>query len=117
MVGTVSGIDPSTSSISVQISTLGSQVSTLGAQLIQLQEEVEGLQQENMEDKERIVHLEQVTEGFERRLSLMESLCGSAEIETEISEIETGIRGPLVAIGGENADVMLRSIEVVNTSC
>jgi len=120
MVGTVSGIDPSTSSISVQISTLGSQLSTLGAQLIHLKEEVEGLQQENMEDKERIVHLEQVTEGFERRLSLMESLCGSAEIETEISEIETGIHGPLVAIGGENAGVMetfLSSAEVVNTSC
>merc|ERR1712002_1070371 len=84
MVGAVSGMDPGSGSISLQISTLGSQLSTLGSQMIQLQEQVEVLQQENMEDKQRIVHLEQITEEFERRVSLLESVCGSSEMETEI---------------------------------
>merc|ERR1711962_1753247 len=85
LVGTVSGMDPGSSSMSVQISRLGSQLSTLGSQLTQLQEQVSLLQQENMEDKERIHHLEQVTEEFERRVSLLESVCSSSEMETEIS--------------------------------
>jgi len=110
LVGTVSGMDPGTSSISVQNSTLASQLSTLGSQLIHLQEQVEGLQQENMKDKERIVHLEQVTEDFERRVSLLESLCGNVEMET-------GIHGSLVAIGGYSSGMNLRSMEVLNTSC
>merc|ERR1711962_313955 len=93
MVRKVSGMDSGSSSISVQISMLGSQLSNLGSQMIQLQEQVEALHQENMEDKQRIVHLEQVTHQFERRVSVLESLCGSAEIETEI-------KGPLMAIGG-----------------
>merc|ERR1711962_1039928 len=83
VVGTVSGMDPGRSSKSVQISMFGSQLSTLGSQLIQIQEQVEVLQQENMEDKERIIHLEEVTEEFQRRLSLMESVCGSTEMEQE----------------------------------
>merc|ERR1711962_1645865 len=106
---TVSGMDPGSSSISLQISTLSTQLSTLGPQLVQLQEQVEVLQQENMEDKQRIVHLEQVTEEFERRVSLLDSVCGSSEMETEIS-------GPLMAIGGYGRS-SLRSSEVVNTSC
>jgi len=56
-----------------------------------------------MEDKERIVHLEQVTEELERRVSLLESVCGSTQMETEI-------HGSLMAIGGISA-------EVLNTSC
>merc|ERR1711962_1734812 len=110
---TVSGMDPGSSSISLQISTLSIQLSTLGPQLIQLQEQVEVLHQENMEDKQRIVHLEQVTEEFGRRVSLLESVCGRSEMETEIS-------GPLMAIGGrglENGGNTLSSAEVVNTSC
>jgi len=78
------GGDPGSSSMSVQLSMLGSQLSTLGSQLIQLQEQVEVLQQEHMEDKERIVHLEQVTEEMERRVSLLESVCGTTVMETEI---------------------------------
>merc|ERR1711962_1078724 len=109
LIGTVSGMDPGSGSISQQVSTLSSQLSTLGSKLIQLQEQVEVLQQENMEDKQRIVHLEQVTEEFERRVSLLESVCGSSEMETEIS-------GPLMAIGGYDGN-RLRSVEVVNTSC
>merc|ERR1712098_779290 len=109
LVRTVSGMDLGSSSISLHISTLGSQLSTLGSQMIQLQEQVEVLQQENMEDKLRIVHLEQVTEEFERRVSLLESVCVSSEMETEIS-------GPLMAIGGFNGSNQ-RSAEVVNTSC
>merc|ERR1719184_678872 len=85
MLGTVSGMDPGSGSISLQISTLGSQLSTLGSQMIQLQEQLEVLQQENMEDKQRIVRLEQIIEEFERRVSLLESVCGSSEMETEIS--------------------------------
>merc|ERR1712177_170504 len=109
LIGTVSGMDPGSGSISLQISTLGSQLSTLGSQMIQLQEQVEVLQQENMEDKQQIVHLEQVTEEFERRVSLLESVCVSSEMETEIS-------GPLMAIGGDVYDGdMLSSAEVVNT--
>merc|ERR1712126_744403 len=96
-------------SISLQNFTQGSQLSNLGSQLTQLQEQVEVLQEENMEDKQRIIHLEQVTEEFERRVSLLESVCGSSEIETVIS-------GPLMAIGGHGGD-RLRSAEVVNTSC
>merc|ERR1712177_48118 len=111
LIGTVSGMDPGSGSISLQISTLASQLSTLGSHLIQLQEQVEVLQQENMEDKQRIVHLEQVTEEFERRVSLLESVCGSSEMESEISGEEeltmsTNVRSssteirPLMAIGG-----------------
>merc|ERR1719383_1445953 len=85
LVRTVSGMDLGPGSISLKISRLGSQLSTLGSQLIQLQDQVEVLQQENMEDKQRIVHLEQVTEEFERRVSLLESVCGSSDMETEIS--------------------------------
>merc|ERR1712080_127265 len=96
LMGTVSGMDPGSSSTSVQLSTLGSQ-------LIQLQEQVEVLQQEHMEDKERIVHLE-------RRVSLLESVCGSTEMETEIP-------GSLMAIGGTSKNKWLRSAEVLNTSC
>merc|ERR1711962_509017 len=110
MVETVSGMDPGSGSITNQISRFASQLSTLGSQLIQLQEQVEVLHQENMEDKQRIVHLEQVTEEFERRVSLLESVCGSSEMETEIS-------GPLMAIGGHDGRSSLRSAEVVNTSC
>merc|ERR1711962_861674 len=113
---TVSGMDPGSSSISQQIATLSPQLSTLGSQLIQLQEQVEVLQQENIEDKQRIVHLEQITEEFERRVSLLMSVCGSSEMETEISGEEevtmsTNVRSsssssasieirPLIAIGG-----------------
>merc|ERR1711962_1224971 len=110
LIRTVSGMDPGSGSISLQISTLGSQLSTLGSQLIQLQEQVGVLQQENMEDEQRIVHLEHVTEEFERRVSLLESVCGSSDLETEIS-------GPVMAIGGYNDENRLRSAEVVNTSC
>jgi len=102
-------MDPGSSSMSVQLSMLGSQLSTLGSQLIQLQEQVEVLQQEHMEDKERIVHLEQVTEELERRVSLLESVCGSTQMETEIP-------GSLMAIGGSN-NIDQRSAEVLNTSC
>merc|ERR1712002_667315 len=42
-------------------------------------------------------------------MSLLESVCGSSEMETEIS-------GPLIAIGGI-AGNFLGSAEVVNTSC
>merc|ERR1712115_39030 len=70
---------------------LASQLSTLGSQLI--------------------VHLEQVTEEFERRVSLLESVCGTTQIETEI-------QGPLMAIGGFiDHHNKLRTAEVVNTSC
>merc|ERR1719184_292525 len=109
MLGTVSGMDPGSGSISLQISILGSQLSTLGSQLIQLQEQVEVLQQENKEDKQWIVHLEQVTEEFEKRVSLLESVCGSSEMEIDIS-------GPLMAIGGYDGNT-LSSAEVVNSSC
>merc|ERR1711890_160910 len=84
LMWTVAGMGPGSNSMSVQLSMLGSQLSTLGSQLIQLQEQVEVLQQEHMEDKERIVHLEQVTEELEKKVSLLESVCGSTEIETEI---------------------------------
>jgi len=79
---------------------------------IQLQEQVVVLQQENIEDKQRIVHLEQVTEEFERRVSLLESVCGSSEMETEIS-------GPLMAIAGLDGTgtQYTHSAEVLNTSC
>merc|ERR1712126_576148 len=77
LVGSVSGMDPGSNSVS------GSQLSTLGSQLMQLQEQVEVLQQENVEDKERIVRLEQVNQEFDRRVSLLESVCGSAEMQTE----------------------------------
>jgi len=121
-------MDLGSGSISLQISTLGSQLSTLGSHLIQLQEQVEVLQQENMEDKQRIVHLEQVTEEFERRVSLLETVCGSSEMETEISGEEevtmsTNVRSslteirPLMAISGYDGRSNLRSAEVVNTSC
>jgi len=100
LVVTVSGMDPGSSSMSVQLSMLGSQLSTLGSQLIQLQEQVEVLQQEHIQDKERL----------ERRVSLLESVCGSTEMETEIP-------GSLMAIGGSTNDDFLRSAEVVNTSC
>merc|ERR1712080_285964 len=102
LMGTVAGMDPGSSSMSVQLSMLGSQISTLGSQLIQLQEQVEVLQQEHMEDKERIVHLEQVTEELERRVSLLESVCGSTQMDAEIP-------GSLMAIGGSNNDGYLRS--------
>merc|ERR1712126_211975 len=92
MVGTVSGMDPGSGSISIQISTLGSQ-------LIQLQGQVEVLQQENMEYKQWIVHLEQVSEEFEKRMSVLESVCASSEIETEIS-------GPPMAIGGYDRSIL-----------
>merc|ERR1712080_69701 len=119
LMGTVSGMDPGSSSMSVQLSTLGSQ-------LIQLQEQEEVLQQEHMEDKERIVHLGQVTEELERRVSLLESVCGSTQMETEIlgeqdgatstnvSSTSTDLRS-LMAIGGSR-DYYLRSAEVLNTS-
>jgi len=106
----VSGMDQGPSSM------LGPEVSTLGSQLIQLQEQVEVLHQENMEDKERIVHLEQITQEFEGRVSLLESVCNSTQMDTVIS-------GPLMAIGGypgRNKDRMrlnLRSAEVLDTSC
>merc|ERR1711962_536516 len=127
MVETVSGMDPGSGSISNQISRFASQLSTLGSQLIQLQEQVEVLQQENMEDKQRIVHLEQVTEEFESSVSLLESVCGSSEMGTEISgeeevTISTNVRSisteirPLMAIGGYKRH-MLSSAEVLNTSC
>jgi len=78
-----------------------------GPQLVQLQEQVEELQQENMENRERIVNLE-------RRVSLLESVCGSSEMETEIS-------GPIMAIGGYdgsgNGGYKISSAEVLNTSC
>merc|ERR1712126_146811 len=99
LVGTVSGMDPGSSSMSEQISILGSQLSTLGSQLTQFQEQVEVLEQENMEYKERNVYLE-------RRVSLLESVCGSTP---EMS-------GSLMAIGGYDTN-FLRSAEVLNTSC
>merc|ERR1712080_594534 len=115
LMGTVSGMDPGSSSMSVQLSTLGSQ-------LIQLQEQEEVLQQEHMEDKERIVHLGQVTEELERRVSLLESICGSTEMETEIlgeEEVTMSTNGSfastdfgsLMAIGGYSGDYQ-RSAEV-----
>jgi len=111
-VETMSGMDPGSRSTTVQISILGSQLSTLESQLIQLQEQVEFLQQGNMADKERIVHLEQVTQELERRVSTLESACGKTEIETDISE-------SLMVIGGYEATAqkVLRSAEVLNTSC
>jgi len=105
----VSGMDNGSNSMSQQISILGSHLSTLGAQLTQLQKEVEVLQTENMDDKERIVHLEQVTEELDRRVSLLESVCGSTQTKTEITR-------SLMAIGGYN-DNILRSAEVLNSSC
>merc|ERR1711962_1047751 len=111
LVETVSGREPGSSSTSVQISTLGSQLSTLGTQLIQLQQQVDVLQQENMEYKERIVHLEEVTEDLEGRISRLESQCGSTERETEKL-------GFLMAIGGFDENyIKLRSAEVLNASC
>jgi len=99
MVGTVSGMEPGPSSISLQTNTSSSQLSTLGSQLVQIQEQVEVLQQENMEDKQRIVHLE-------RRVSLLESVCGSSEMETEISGEEevtmsTNVRSSSIEISEE----------------
>merc|ERR1711962_1615673 len=76
LVETVSGMDPG--SMSEQISMLGSQLSTLGSQLTQFQEQVEVLEQEYME---RNVYLE-------KRVSLLESVCGSTHMETPI-ETET----------------------------
>jgi len=127
LVGTASGEDPSISPTSLQISVLGSQLSTLGSQLTQLQQQVDVLHQECLEDKERIVHLEEVSKEFERRVSLLELVCGSAEIETEIlGEEEVNVSanvssasshlGSLMAIGGWN-EGRLRSAEVLNTSC
>merc|ERR1712080_189275 len=122
LMGTVSGMDPGSSSMSVQLSTLGSQ-------LIQLQEQVEVLQQEHMEDKERIVHLEQVTEELERRVSLLESVCGSTQMETEIqgeqevtistngSSTSTDLRSLMAISGLSNDDDFQHSAEVLNTSC
>jgi len=107
MMGTVSGMNHSSGPISHF-----PQLSTLGSQLIQLQEQVEVLQQENIEDKQQIVDLE-------RKVSRLESVCGSSEIETEISR-------PLMAIGGyahgrrETGSYYQNSVltaEVVNTSC
>merc|ERR1712080_483952 len=81
-----------------------------------------------MEDKERIVHLEQVTEELERRVSLLESVCGSTQMEAEIpgeqevtistngSSTSTDFRS-LMAIGGDNNIFIQRSAEVLNTSC
>merc|ERR1712180_32604 len=104
-------MDPGSGSISLQISILGSQLSTLGSQLTQLQEQVEVLHQENIEDKERIVHLEEVTEEFERKVSLLESVCGSTHMETDTS-------GSLMAIGGYNEyNGSLSSAKVLNSSC
>merc|ERR1711962_148411 len=81
-----SGMDPGTSSMSVQISMLRSELSTLGSHVIQLQEQVEVLQKENTKNKERIVHLEQITEECERRVSLLE-LVGSSHMETGEDEV------------------------------
>merc|ERR1711962_1854110 len=106
LVETVSGMDPGSSSMSEQISILGSELSTLGSQLTQFQEQVEVLEQENMEYKERNAHLE-------RRVSFLESVCGSTHIETPI---ENEIPGSLMAIGGYNGN-NLHSAEVLNTSC
>merc|ERR1711962_734290 len=106
LVETVSGMDPGSSSMSEQISILGSELSTLGSQLTQFQEQVEVLEQDNMEYKERNEHLE-------RRIFLLESVCGSTHPETAI---ETEMSGSLMAIGGWNDD-FLRSTEVLNTSC
>merc|ERR1711962_724096 len=105
LVETVSGMDPG--SMSEQISMLGSQLSTLGSQLTQFQEQVEVLEQENMEYKEQNVYLE-------KRVSLLESVCGSTHMETPL---ETVIPGSLMATGGYTDDSFLRSSEVVNTSC
>merc|ERR1712080_85431 len=121
LIGTVAGMDPGSaqllSSVTEQLSILGSQLSTLGSQLIQLQKQVEVLQQEHMEDKERM----------ERRVSLLESVCGSTQMETEIpgeqeetistngSSTSTDLRY-LMAIGGYNGTNQ-HSAEVLNTSC
>jgi len=103
-VGTVSGMDPGIS-MSMEVSVLSAQLSALGSQLAHLQVQVEGLLQENIEDKEQIVQLK-------RRVSLLESACGSTQMETEIS-------GPLLAIGGyDNVDnSLISSAEVLNTTC
>jgi len=109
LLETVSGMDQGPSSLSL---------STLESQLIQLQEQVEVLHQENMEDKERIVHLEQITQELEGRVSLLESVCNSTQMDTEIS-------GPLMAIAGSTGRrdsttgmwLNLRSAEVLDTSC
>merc|ERR1712126_462890 len=103
LVGTASGMDPGSSSMSEQISILGSQLSTLGSQLTQFQEQVEVLEQENMEYKERNVYLE-------RRVSLLESVCDSTHTETPIG---TEMSGSLLAIGGwnEGSGTFLRSAE------
>merc|ERR1712115_709026 len=77
-----------------------------------------------MEDKERCIS----TEEFERRLSQLESVCGSNEREDEISGEEevtmsTNISSastesrPLMAIGGSGYNGPERSVEVLNTSC
>jgi len=127
LVASVSLMDPGTSSMSLQISLIGSQLSSLGSQLVELQEQVEVLQQEKMKDMERIVHLEEVNEEFERRVSLLESVCGTAEMETDTFDEEevtmsTNIISastesrPLMAIGG-HGDNMLSSAKVLNTSC
>jgi len=103
-VWTVSGVDAGSyyDELDEQISNLDHMLRTLTTQMIRFQEQLEVLQQENMEDK-------QITEEFERRMSLLESVCVSSEMETEIS-------GPLMAIGGFDGSRLL-SAEVVNTSC
>jgi len=111
LLGTVSGMDHSSPSMS------DSQLSTLGSQLMQLQEQVEALQQDKLEDKEQIVQLVKITEELGNRVSLLESKCGSADMETD-----TDTSGPLMAIGGYDGydgddENRLSSAEVVNSSC
>jgi len=119
IVGTVSGMDLSKSSISAQMSQLSSKLSTLESKVIRLQFQVEVLQKEKMEDKER----------FERRISMLESVCGDTEMEDEITgeqEVTTSTNGgststelrPVIAIGGGGSPSNIHhSAEVLNTSC
>merc|ERR1712115_757260 len=86
---------------------------------IQLQFQVEMLQKEKMEDKEQ----------FERRISMLESVCGGTEMEDEITgeqevTMSTNVGStftelrPLIAIGGGGSNGSIHhSAEVLNTSC
>merc|ERR1711962_1133463 len=101
MVWTVSGVDAGSDydELSLQISNLDQMIRTLTTQMIRFQEQLDVLQQENMEDKQR-------TEEFERRVSLLESVCVSSEMETEISGEEevtmsTNVRSSSIEISEE----------------
>jgi len=94
LLGTVSGMDLSSPSMS------DFELSTLGSQLMQLQEQVEALQQDKLEDKEQIVQLMKITDELGNRVSVLESQCGSADMETD-----TGLREEVKAVAGSSVSL------------